>query len=182
MDVPASVQLAGQEGLHLSASRRVPKRRHPSHMRRDTGSEEGFELHCMGHHQGKAGPDLRVCDDGGGGLKIAYDADVLPQNHLLSRMMLEEAHRVDHGGVESIMMCSCAHAWVTRAKNLANRVKRNCFVCKRRAKERETQKMAPCQNIGWAQPLSLSQPQWIYLDLSSSRIPSISGGVIRPGG
>ncbi len=79
-------------------------------------------------------------------LKIAYDTDMLPifpHNHPLSRMMLEEAHRVDHGVVEAMVMRGRAHAWIIRAKMLAKSIKRNCFACKRRTKERETQKMAP---------------------------------------
>ncbi len=35
------------------------------------------------------------------------------------------------------------HTWVVRAKKLAKSIKRNCFTCRRRAKVRETQKMAP---------------------------------------
>jgi hypothetical protein len=50
---------------------------------------------------------------------------------------------MDHGGIEAISMCSRAHAWIVCAKKLAKSIKRNCFICKRRAKVRETQKMAP---------------------------------------
>jgi hypothetical protein len=79
-------------------------------------------------------------------LRVAYDAEalsVLPHNHPLSRMILEEAHRTDQGGEEAMAMRSRAHAWIVRAKKLAKSIKRNCFACKRRIKERETQKMAP---------------------------------------
>jgi hypothetical protein len=79
-------------------------------------------------------------------LKVAYDTEtlpILPHNHPLSRLILEEAHIVDHGGIEAMTMRSRAHAWVVRAKKLAKSVKRNCFTCRRRAKVRETQKMAP---------------------------------------
>jgi hypothetical protein len=79
-------------------------------------------------------------------LKVAYDAEalpILPHNHPLSRLILKEAHVVDHGGVESMTMRSRAHAWIVRAKKLAKSIKRGCFACRRRAKVRETQKMAP---------------------------------------
>ncbi len=79
-------------------------------------------------------------------LRVAYDAEalpILPHNHPLSRLFLEEAHAVDHGGVESMTMRSRAHAWIVKAKKLAKSVKRGCFTCRRRAKVRETQKMAP---------------------------------------
>jgi hypothetical protein len=58
-------------------------------------------------------------------------------------MILEEAHRTDHGGVETMAMRSRAHAWIVQVKKLAKSIKRNCFACKRRIKYRETQKMAP---------------------------------------
>jgi hypothetical protein len=79
-------------------------------------------------------------------LRVAYDAEalpILPHNHPLSRLLLQEAHAADHGGIESMTMRSRAHAWVVKAKKLAKSVKRGCFTCRRRAKVRETQKMAP---------------------------------------
>jgi hypothetical protein len=42
-------------------------------------------------------------------LKVAYDAEalpILPHNHPLSRLILKEAHAVDHGGIESMTMRS----------------------------------------------------------------------------
>ncbi len=78
-------------------------------------------------------------------LKVAYDTEalpILPHNHPLSRLFLEEAHIVDHGGVETMTMRSRTHAWIVRAKKLAKGIKRNSFTCRRRAKVRETQKMA----------------------------------------
>jgi hypothetical protein len=79
-------------------------------------------------------------------LRVAYDAEalpILPHNHPLSRLILGEAHVIDHGGVESMTMRSRAHAWIVRAKKLAKSIKRGCFTCRRRTKVRETQKMAP---------------------------------------
>jgi hypothetical protein len=79
-------------------------------------------------------------------LKVAYNAEalpILPYNHPLSRLILGEAHAVDHGGIEPMTMRSRSHAWIVRIKKLAKSIKRNCFACKRRAKARETQKMAP---------------------------------------
>ncbi len=86
-------------------------------------------------------------------LKVAYDAEalpILPHNHPLSRLILKEAHVVDHGCVESMTMRSRAHAWVVRAKKLAKSIKRGCFTCSKRAKVRETQKMAnlPEHHVG----------------------------------
>jgi hypothetical protein len=79
-------------------------------------------------------------------LKVAYDTEalpILPHNHPLSRLILEEAHIVDNGSVETMTMRSQTHAMIVRAKKLAKSIKRNCFACRRRAKVRENQKMAP---------------------------------------
>jgi hypothetical protein len=51
-------------------------------------------------------------------LRVAYDAEalpILPHNHPLSRLFLEEAHAADHGGVESMTMRSRAHTWIVKA-------------------------------------------------------------------
>ncbi len=77
---------------------------------------------------------------------MVYDTEALPilsHNHPLSRLILEEAHVIDHGGVETMTMRSRTHAWIVRAKTLAKSIKRNFITCRRRAKMRETQKMAP---------------------------------------
>jgi len=44
---------------------------------------------------------------------------ILPHNHPLSRLLLQEAHAAEHGGIESMTMRSRAHAWVVKAKKLA---------------------------------------------------------------
>ena len=67
-------------------------------------------------------------------LRVAYDAEalpILPHNHPLSRLLLQEAHAADHGGVESMTMRSRAHAWIVKAKKLAKSIKRGCFACRR---------------------------------------------------
>jgi hypothetical protein len=81
-------------------------------------------------------------------LKVVYDAEalpILPHNHPLLRLVLKEAHAVDHEGIEAMTKSSRAHAWIVHAKKLAKSIKRNCFVCRRRAKVR---KMAPLPEHG----------------------------------
>ncbi len=42
-------------------------------------------------------------------LRVAYDkgdVPILPARHLLSRLYLEEAHKVDHAGVDAMVMRS----------------------------------------------------------------------------
>jgi hypothetical protein len=117
-------------------------------------------------------------------LRVAYDAEtlpILPHNHPLSRLLLQEAHAADHGGIESMTMRSRAHAWIVKAKKLAKSVKRGCFTCRRREKVRETQKMAPCRNTAWGRLLSLSPRQWISSVLSPFRTPSTKEEMERHG-
>jgi hypothetical protein len=79
-------------------------------------------------------------------LRVAYDKGVLPilpACHPLSRLYLEEAHRMDHTGVDAMVMRSRSQLWITRVRPRAGAVKRACFTCKRVAKRLGEQKMAP---------------------------------------
>ncbi len=52
---------------------------------------------------------IKVVTGRGEFLEVAYDANflpILPQNHPLSRMVMEEAHRMDHRGIEAMVMRS----------------------------------------------------------------------------
>jgi hypothetical protein len=117
-------------------------------------------------------------------LKVAYDTEalpILPHNHPLLRLILKVAHAVDHGGIETMTMRSRAHAWVVRAKKLAKSIKRGCFTCRRRAKVRETQKMAPLPEYRMGPPPSLNPQRWISSAPSPSRTPSTREGMGRHG-
>jgi transposase InsO family protein len=77
---------------------------------------------------------------------VAYnrgDLPVLPACHFLSRLYLEEAHRMDHAGVDAMVMRSRSQVWITRVRLKAKAVKKACFTCKRTAKRLGEQKMAP---------------------------------------
>jgi hypothetical protein len=78
-------------------------------------------------------------------LRVAYDKGVLPvlpARHPLSRLYLEEAHRMDHAGVDAMVMRSRSQVWITRVRRKASALKRACFTCKRSAKRLGEQKMA----------------------------------------
>ncbi len=50
-------------------------------------------------------------------LRIAYDLDelpVLPPDHELARLYLQEAHELDHAGVDAMIMRSRSHVWIIR--------------------------------------------------------------------
>jgi hypothetical protein len=79
-------------------------------------------------------------------LRVAYDRGdlpILPARHLLSRLYLEEAHKLDHAGLDAMVMRSRSQVWITRVRPKAGAVKRACFTCKRAAKRLGEQKMAP---------------------------------------
>jgi hypothetical protein len=77
---------------------------------------------------------------------VAYDRGDLPillAHHPLSRLYLEEAHKLDHAGVDAMVMRSRSQVWITRVRPKAGTVKRACFTCKRTAKRLGEQRMAP---------------------------------------
>ncbi len=79
-------------------------------------------------------------------LKIAYDQaqlPVLPTWHSLARLYLQEAHCVDHAGLDAMVMRSKSHVWIIAASQLAKVIKNNCFFCKRLFKVTGEQIMAP---------------------------------------
>ncbi len=79
-------------------------------------------------------------------LRVAYDRGdlpILPACHLLSRLYLEEAHKLDHAGIDAMVMRSRSQVWITQVRPKTNAVKRACFTCKRAAKRLGEQKMAP---------------------------------------
>jgi hypothetical protein len=67
-------------------------------------------------------------------LRVAYDGaefiPLLPNNHPLSWLYLEEAHRTDHGWTDAMVMRNHAQVWIVRARKLAKRLKKNCFTWK----------------------------------------------------
>ncbi len=74
---------------------------------------------------------------------VRGDLPILPACHLLSRLYLEEVHKLDHAGVDAMVMRSRSQVWITRVRPKASAVKRACFTCKRTAKRLGEQKMAP---------------------------------------
>jgi hypothetical protein len=108
-------------------------------------------------------------------LRVAYDRGdlpILPARHLLSRLYLEEAHKLDHAGVDAMVMRSQSQVWITQVRPKAGAVKRACFTCKRAAKRLGEQKMAPLpEHIGWGRRLHSSPRQWICSALCPSADP-----------
>jgi hypothetical protein len=87
-------------------------------------------------------------------LRIAYDQiqlPVLPTWHTLARLYLEEAHCIDHAGLDAMVMRSKSHVWVIAARRLAKVIRNNCFFCKRLFKVTGEQVMAP-QPEHWMGP------------------------------
>ena len=82
----------------------------------------------------------------GGVMKIGYDKDflpILPYSHHVSRILMWDAHTVEHCGVDRTLQRSRRIAWVVRGRRLAKVVVANCFECRRRRKQLEGQRIAP---------------------------------------
>ena len=67
---------------------------------------------------------------------------ILPHNHKLSQMIIQEYHNTAHLGTEWTLSHIRNKYWITKARNLAKQIKRDCVVCKRLYGKTLTQKMA----------------------------------------
>ena len=64
-----------------------------------------------------------------------------------ARLIMQEAHEQDHGGVDRTLWRSRSTAWIIRGRRTAATIQRNCFTCRRRRKKLEQQIMAPLPEI-----------------------------------
>jgi hypothetical protein len=118
------------------------------------GGLEGFAERKILTLEGRQKNYLRVAYDRG-------DLPILPARHLLSRLYLEEAYKLDHAGVDAMVMRSQSQVWITRVRPKAGAVKRACFTCKRAAKRLGEQNIAPLpEHRMGPTPRSFPQ-QWI---------------------
>jgi hypothetical protein len=62
--------------------------------------------------------------------RVGYDAlgvPVLPSKCLLSELYLLQAHQIDHGGINSMIMRSREKVWVIQAGKVAAKIKKQLF-------------------------------------------------------
>jgi len=79
-------------------------------------------------------------------MKIGYDKAELPildYSHPLAKLFLEEAHQVDHGGQDNMVLRSRKRVWIVKARRIAKVVKENCFRCRLLYKRTMGQIMGP---------------------------------------
>jgi Family of unknown function (DUF5641) len=79
-------------------------------------------------------------------MKIGYDKDRLPilgHTSQLARLFIEDAHQVDHGGVDNMVLRSRKRVWIVKARRIAKVVKNNCFRCRLLYKKCMAQVMGP---------------------------------------
>ena len=82
----------------------------------------------------------------GGALAIGYDKDNLPVVSYISavaRLIMYDAHQIDHSGSDRTTQRSRTEAWIIRGRKLAETVRKNCFKCRLRNRYLEKQIMAP---------------------------------------
>jgi hypothetical protein len=78
--------------------------------------------------------------------RIGYDKDgvpVLPSRCCLSDMYLQQAHEVDHGSVNSMVMRTRSRVWIIQGAKAAQRIKNSCYKCRLLWKPLQKQKMSP---------------------------------------
>ena len=57
---------------------------------------------------------------------------ILPANHPISRLILSEIHQNNfHAGREHCLSISRQKYWIVRGKNLARKIVKECFTCKK---------------------------------------------------
>ena len=79
-------------------------------------------------------------------LLVGYDKKCLPilkLNDDLSVLYMQEAHQMDHGGVDRTLQRSRNHVWIIQGRRLAKQIVVNCLECKIRNKKLQGQVMAP---------------------------------------
>lgn len=82
---------------------------------------------------------------------------VLPFNGILTRRVMEKAHRTTlHGGAQQMLQCIRQQFWIPKARQLAKEVVHACIVCKRFSAKKSEQRMAPL-------PLSRTTPGKAFL-------------------
>ena len=82
----------------------------------------------------------------GAALAIGYDREYLPvinYNSPLARLIMLDAHNIDHSGVDRTLQRSRCTAWIIKGRRLAKTITRGCYTCKLRNKSLEKQVMAP---------------------------------------
>ena len=67
---------------------------------------------------------------------------ILPRNHMLSRMILIEAHRRAHLGAEWLLSVVRRRFWIPGARQLLQGIRRRCVTCLRLYGKSRSQKMA----------------------------------------
>lgn len=67
---------------------------------------------------------------------------LLPHDHVISRLIIEEAHRCGHPGVATTVARTRTNYWIVRGHDLAKAVKYKCVLCREMEPKTETHIMA----------------------------------------
>ena len=67
---------------------------------------------------------------------------LLPHDHVVSRLIIQEAHRCGHPGVATTVAKTRTNYWIVRGHDLAKAVKYKCVLCREMEPKTETQIMA----------------------------------------
>ena len=92
---------------------------------------------------------------------------ILPHNHKLSRMIVQDYHGATHLGTEWTLSQVRGKFWIIKARNLIKSVKKKCVICRKLYGQPGCQKMAdlpPERVVYWVKDLS-HMWDWTSLDL-----------------
>jgi hypothetical protein len=107
-------------------------------------------------------------------LRVAYDQDelpVLPPDHELARLYLQEVHELDHAGVDAMIMRSRFHVWITRIRPKAQSMKKPASRAEDARKSWGTRRWPPFLPTGWDQRRPSGPRPWICSGHSPSWAP-----------
>ena len=82
----------------------------------------------------------------GGVVQVGYDKPhlpLIPYSHPVAELLMWDAHREGHCGIDRTVLRSRRTAWVIRGRRLARKVVSRCHECRRRRKIVEGQRIAP---------------------------------------
>ena len=79
---------------------------------------------------------------------------IIPHDHPIATLIIRDEHDVAHLGREWVLSIVRRRYWIIRARNIMNKVSRDCLTCKKKFAKPMQQKMAdlPLERLDWQHP------------------------------
>ena len=81
---------------------------------------------------------------------------IIPHDYPIATLIIRNEHDVAHLSREWVLSIVRRRYWIIRARNIMNKVSRDCLTCKKKFAKLMQQKMAdlPLERLDWQHPLS----------------------------